>query len=182
MENRAVMPAVRASEPITERQLRSVHIRPIHADDWRRLQRFHERLSPQTVELRFHGAKKHLSMPLAHRFTNVDGVNEAAVVATTGTRGCIVGVARYIRMDDRSAEVAFVVEDRYQRHHVGHRLLRRLCKEAWEHGIEEFVAEILPGNVPMFRLLGEIGSVSSHYAGGCCTARVRLTPDCATSR
>lgn len=177
-----MIPAIQAPEPITQRQLRSLHFRDIQPGDWRRLQRFHERLSPQTVELRFHGAKRQLSMPLAYRFTHVDGINEAAVVATTGTRGRIVGVARYSKIDERSAEVAFVVEDRYQRHHVGHRLLQRLCREAREHGIEEFVAEILPNNVPMFRLLAEIGSFSSHYSGGCCTARVRLNPDCVNSR
>src|SRR5579864_4293031 len=111
---------------VTARQVRDLHYRQIRPEDWRRLQRFHRRLSSSTVELRFHGAKRELSVPLAHRLTNMDGKNTVGIVATTGTRGRIVAVGRYSRLSPTSAEVAFVVEDAYQHHHIGHRLLERL--------------------------------------------------------
>src|SRR5689334_3448593 len=133
----------------TERDLHNIHFRRIRPEDRTRLQRFHKRLSLDTVELRFHAAKAELSEPLARRFTEIDGHNEAAIVATTGTRGRIVGVARYFRLGPTSAEVAFVVEDAYQGRGIGHRLMDRLTALALEEGIDEFIAYVRPGNTPM---------------------------------
>src|SRR5437588_577546 len=131
--------------------LRNVRFRPIRPNDWHRLQRFHQRLSDTTVELRFHGAKRNLSNPLAHYFTDLDGHDNVAIVATTGTRGRIIGVARYNKITATSAEVAFVVEDAYQHHGLGHRLMQRLRRVALANGITEFVAGVLPRHVPMLR-------------------------------
>src|SRR3954453_16957498 len=127
----------RAGKRALQQQLSDLRFRPIHAEDWRRLQRFHERLSPDTVVMRFHGAKRHLSTPLAHRFTEMDGDRDVAIVATTGTWGRIVGVARYSRLESGVAEVAFVVEDVFQHHGVGRRLMRRLVAHARANGITE---------------------------------------------
>ena len=49
------------------------------------------------MQRRFFGAKRELSEPLAHRFTQLDGQNDVGLVATTGTRGRIIGVGRYNR-------------------------------------------------------------------------------------
>lgn len=155
-------------------QLESLHIRPIRADDWHRLQLFHQRLSPSTVERRFHGAKRELTTPLALRFADVDGRNDVAFVATTGTRGRIVGVGRYARVSPTAAEVAFVVEDAFQHHGIGSRLMRRLVDTARENGITEFVAEVLTGNAPMYRLLREAGPIETRGSGGVCEVRVDL--------
>jgi GNAT superfamily N-acetyltransferase len=145
---------------------RNIRIRPIRPDDWRRLQRFHQRLSDTTIALRFHGAKRELSEPLAHRFANVDGHDNAAFVATTGTWGRIVGVARYSRIGPAAAEVAFVVEDAYQGQGIGQKLMARLRAHALQNGITEFVAMVLPGNTPMLHLLEEAGQARVHTKGG----------------
>lgn len=154
------------SQDAVERTLRNIRFRAIERDDWRRLQRFHRRLSDTTVELRFHGAKRELTEPLAHRFTDLDGHDNAAIVATTGTRGRIIGVARYCRISPTSAEVGFVIEDPYQHHRVGHRLMERLRRLAHENGITEFVADVLPDNTPMFLLLREVGPTENRYQRG----------------
>jgi GNAT superfamily N-acetyltransferase len=153
---------------------RNIHFRSITPDDWRRLQRFHKRLSAGTVQLRFHGAKKDLSEPEAHRFTLLDGKNEVGIVATTGTRGRVIGVARYSRTGPACAEVAFVIEDAYQHHGVGHRLMSRLRQIALENGIEQFIAEVIPGNIPMLRLLREAGPTEIRTSRGECEATVAL--------
>lgn len=124
---------------------------------------------------RFHGAKRELSEPLAHRLTELDGQNDVAIVATTGTRGRIVGVARFCRMSPTSAEVAFVIEDEYQHLGIGRRLMRRLRATALQNGITEFVAEVLPGNMPMLHLLHEAGPAEVHFDQGVCEVRVELT-------
>ena len=158
-----------------DRDLQNIRFRPIRPDDWHRLQLFHQRLSSSTVELRFHGAKRELSVPLARRFTDLDGKDEVGLVATTGTWGRIVGVARYSRMNPTQAEVAFVIEDAYQRHGLGGRLMRRLRELALENGITEFVAEVLPGNTAMLRLLREAGPTDVRWAQGECEVYVDLT-------
>jgi RimJ/RimL family protein N-acetyltransferase len=162
--------------PINDKTLGILHFRMLRPDDWRRLQRFHSRLSPRTVQLRFHGSKRALSEPLAHRFCDVDGKDNVAIVVTRGTRGRIVGVARYSRVGPVTAEVAFVVEDAYQHHAIGHRLLHRLVMVALTNGITEFVAEILAGNVAMFRLMEELGPPRLHREHGEYQVYVDLSP------
>lgn len=170
------VPLVNAKPSVARSRLKDVRIRPIRRDDWHRLQRFHNRLSAATAELRFHGAKLELSEPLAHHFTELDGHDDVALVATTGTRGRIVGVARYNRIDVSSAEVAFVVEDEYQGHHLGSRLMDRLKALALENGIDTFVAELIPGNVRMLRLLEHAGATKIHAEAGECEVWVSLSP------
>jgi GNAT superfamily N-acetyltransferase len=159
----------------TSRRLHDVHFRPIRPEDWRRLQRFHARLSPTTVQRRFHGAKHELSVPLAHTFADVDGVHDAAIVATTGTRGRIIGVARYCRLTPTSAEVAFVVEDGYQGRGIGGRLMRHLRELALANGITMFVADVLTDNTPMVHLLEKVSTIRTHYDRGVCEVLVDLT-------
>jgi GNAT superfamily N-acetyltransferase len=158
-----------------EPHVEDIHFRSISPEDWHRLQLFHKRLSEQTVRRRFHGAKRGLSEPLAHRFTELDGQNDVAIVATTGTRGRIIGVARYCRMSPTSAEVAFVIEDEYQHRGIGRRLMRRLRATALQNGITQFVAEVLPGNMPMLHLLHEVGPAEVHLDQGVYEVRVELT-------
>lgn len=173
-------PALRKDQP----NLRNIRYRQIRPEDWRRLQRFHRRLSGETVELRFHGAKRELSEPLAHRFTTMDGVDEVAWIATTGTWGNIVGVARYSRITSTSAEVAFVIEDRYQGHGIGSRLLKRLREHALKNGITQFVAEVLPYNTTMLRLLKQAGPTTTTFDCGVfrVTADLLSSPDNAARR
>lgn len=148
---------------MTTPRLENIHFRPIEPSDRTRLQRFHSRLSLPTVEQRFHAAKKELTEPLARRFTDLDGHDEFAIVATTGTRGRIIGVGRYCRIDDESAEVAFVVEDDYQGHGIGRRLMRRLRAHAVADGMKEFVAYVLPQNAPMVHLLQRTGPTTTRW-------------------
>jgi GNAT superfamily N-acetyltransferase len=158
----------------TERDLHNIHFRQIRPEDRTRLQRFHKRLSLTTVTQRFHGAKLELSEPLARRFTDVNGHDEAAVVATTGTRGRIVGVARYSRLGPTTAEVAFVVEDRYQGRGIGRRLMERIRAMARDEGIEEFIAYVLPGNDRMLHLIERTGPTTRSFDGGVCRVHVDL--------
>jgi RimJ/RimL family protein N-acetyltransferase len=159
------------------RMFESIHFRPIEPGDRTRLQRFHSRLSLPTVEKRFHAAKRELTEPLARRFTNLDGHDEFAIVATTGTRGRIIGVGRYCRIDDQSAEVAFVVEDAYQSHGLGGRLMRRLRAHAVADGIKEFVAYVLPYNTAMVHLLQRTGPTVTRWEdSSTLEVRTRLIP------
>jgi RimJ/RimL family protein N-acetyltransferase len=157
-------------------RLEDIHFRPIEPTDRTRLQRFHSRLSLPTVEQRFHAAKKELTEPLARRFTGLDGHDEFAIVATTGTRGRIIGVGRYSRIDGQTAEVAFVVEDSFQGHGIGQRLMRRLRAHGIAEGLKEFVAYVLPHNTAMIHLMQTTGSTSTRWEDGTLEIRMRLLP------
>jgi len=152
----------------------NIQIRPIACADWRKLRRFHNRLSPATVQQRFHGAKRELSEALAHSFTNMDGVNNVALVATRGRDGRIIAVARYARIDAETAEVAFVVEDEYQGHGIGTRLMAELETVALQNGIRRFEAEVMPDNLRMFKLLAAAGPNRVRFSAGECDVTVEL--------
>ncbi|MGW5574646.1 N-acetyltransferase family protein [Nocardia thailandica] len=68
----------------------------------------------------------------------------------------LVGVANYIALDGtEAAEVAVVVAGKFQEHGVATALLRRLADTARAHGIRHLLAEVLPTNSKMMRLLIE---------------------------
>jgi acyl-CoA synthetase (NDP forming) len=134
----------------------TVHVRPIRPADGSALGAFHERLSQDTVYLRFFSAKPGLSAAEVERFTHVDHDARVALVAELGDR--IVGVARYDRTTrEREAEVAFVVADEHQGRGIGTLLLEHLASVARERGITRFVAETLPRNRQMLEVFGAAG-------------------------
>jgi RimJ/RimL family protein N-acetyltransferase len=133
-----------------------VEVRPIEADDVPELVRFHDGLSFDTVYRRFFGVHPHLGRAEAEHFCVSDSVDRLALVALVG--GDIVAVARLERLEPKStAEVAFVVADRFQRHGLGRLLALRLAAAARSRGIDRFVADVLPDNQPMLHLLPDAG-------------------------
>jgi RimJ/RimL family protein N-acetyltransferase len=127
-------------------------IRPIRPSDARCLQAFHRRLSEDTVRRRYFSAHPLLSDGEARYFTELDPNTQVAMVATVERQ--IVAVGRYHGVPDGdTAEVAFVVDDRYQRRGLGSRLLSILVPIAWSQGIRFFVADIQSDNLAMLRVI-----------------------------
>ncbi len=123
-------------------------VRAIRSDDGSALQAFHYRLSPDPIRSRFFGAHPDLPDAEARRFTSPLAGHEVALVALFGSE--IVGVARYIRIGTGDgAEVAFVVEDRYQGHGIGTELFTLLARIGWNDGIRRFIADTLAENHTM---------------------------------
>ena len=146
-----------AREPLLLRDGRRVVVRPIVDDDVEALQAMHLRLSPRTVQRRFFALMRELPLPQAQRFSHVDGVDRAALIAVA-EGGDLVGVARYDREPGTSAaEFAIVVEDSYQHQGLGTALLRLLAEHAQQRGIDRFTADVLDENRPMFRTLLDAG-------------------------
>ena len=62
------------------------------------------------------------------------------------------------RLRDRTgAEAAFAVDDEFQGHGIGTRLVEQLAGLAAEAGIERFVAEVLSANLSMLRVFEHVG-------------------------
>jgi len=138
-----------------------VRIRPISDDDGQRLAEFHRSLSDETVYFRFFAPYPELTERDVHRFTHVDHVDRVALVATVG--GELVGVGRFDRINDRDAEVAFVVRDAHQGRGLGSVLLEHLAAAARERGVRRFVAEVLPTNRRMLATFEEAGYHPAHH-------------------
>ncbi len=88
-------------------------------------------------------------------------MDHEALVAIDPRGGQGIGVARYVRLEDRpeTAELGVVVSDDRQGEGVGSLLMQRLAARARDNGIERFSALILEENRAMLSLIGELGDV-----------------------
>lgn len=139
----------------------TTHIRPMLPSDADALQAFHVGQSERSIYMRFFAAMERLSERDLQRLVNVDHVDRVALVAVAnaGDVEHIIGVARYDRIDDDDAEVAFNVADAHQGRGLGSVLLEHLAAAARERGVGRFVAEVLPQNGRMISVFREAGYV-----------------------
>ncbi len=148
--------------PVALRDGTRVWMRPIRGDDADRLIEFHARLGRETRYQRFFRAMPRLPVETARRLTTIDYVTRLALVVEHETPGGteIVAVARYEACDaPGTAEVAFVVDDRWQERGLGTILLHALLGAAAERGIHRFCAYVLAGNRRMIDLIERFTSV-----------------------
>ena len=138
----------------------SIHVRPIRPDDAARLQAFHRRLSRDSIFFRFFSHLPELSDERAAYFTRIDYRSRMALVAVCpGTDGDeeIAGVIRYDVIAPGRAEMALIVEDRYQHHGIGAALFDQLMVASRRGGIGTILADVLAENWRMLRFLRESG-------------------------
>jgi acyl-CoA synthetase (NDP forming)/RimJ/RimL family protein N-acetyltransferase len=151
------------------------HVRPIVPDDADGLRRFHAGQSAESIYLRFFAPLKTLSDKDVARFTQVDYDSRVALVATV--RGEIIGIARYDRLDAKTAEVAFNISDAFQGKGVGSVLLEHLAAVAQERGVAKFVADVLPQNRKMIQVFNDAGyEVSHHFDNGVIAVAFEIEP------
>jgi Acetyltransferase (GNAT) family len=147
----------------------TVRYRPIKSSDTAALRRFHDRLSDETVRLRFMNAMPHLNDQQAHYFTGVDGFDRFALVALDPAIPTeIIAVVRYDRDPGTTrAEYAAVVADQCQGRGLGLGLTHRLIDAAIVRGVRSFYAFVLPENVRMLSLLRDLGLPENvHFEDG----------------
>jgi acetyltransferase len=132
------------------------HIRP---EDEPALTALYERLSPQTAYQRFFTVMRRLPPDWAHILANVD-YDRRMAIAALGPGGELIGVARYV-YDERAqeAEIAIVIEDRWQGRGLGTRLLSELIGYAEARGIRRFRAYVLGDNLRMFKLIRRVTTI-----------------------
>lgn len=139
---------VRFESDVVLRTGRTVHIRPVRPDDCERLIAFYAQLSPESLHARFFAVCRP-DVAAAASPSSVDYDREFGAVAELG--GEIAGVAHYFasRTSGNVAEVAFAISDGAQGCGAGTKLLETLVAAARDHGIDRFVAEVLPDNQRM---------------------------------
>lgn len=170
--------AVELEGPLTLRDGVLLHQRAIRADDAERLRAFHERLSSQTIVLRFFGVMPELSHEFAERLSHVDYDSRMAVVATRGedVDALIIAVVRYQRSEPDAAEIALAVEDSWQGRGIGPLLLETLAGYARRRGFTSLIAEVMYTNDRMLALLRHSTlPVTFHLRDGRVHARIDIT-------
>src|SRR3954447_18588081 len=137
---------------------RQMWIRPIEPGDAWRLQEGLRRLSAETIQRRFLGAKPRFTARELRYLTEVDGVDHISLVAVTVDTGRLVAVARAVRLpeDPESAEWAIVVADPLQAKGLGTALVRALVEQAKAHGIHRFTGTVAGENQAVLRLLRHV--------------------------
>ena len=128
-------------------------LRPISPADETALTEFHDRCSEETHYLRFAAAKPQLRPAEAHYLCAVDDHGRGALVITASDDPrTIHGVGRWERLNLTDAELAFVIEDAYQGHGLGRKLVEATIERAREEGFTRLVTAVLQSNYRMRRL------------------------------
>ena len=138
-----------------------ITIRAVRSDDKDRLVHAFRQLSSQSIYTRFFGYRKEPTAAELARIDALDFVTEVGLVATIRTDDeIVIGGARYVARIEagvRIADVAFTVEEDYQRRGVAGRLLKHLVMIARELRTERFEADVLADNKPMLAVFERSG-------------------------
>lgn len=137
-----------------------VEIRPIDRRDADAERAFIRALSADARRMRFLGQVSCPSDELIDRFTDVDGVNDVALVAVAGDgeRERIVGVSRYaLDASGQRCECAIVVADEWQHRGLGTALMERLIEIARGRGLRRMESVDLAENAEMRDLARFLG-------------------------
>jgi acetyltransferase len=121
---------------------------------------FVRNLSDHARQFRFMLGIRELPREMLIRFTQIDYDRELALVVTVRHEGAEVeiAVARYVMNPDaRSAGVAIVVADEWQRKGIGARLFGMLIDAARDRGIERLDGEMLAENSAVRALVTRFG-------------------------
>src|SRR5580765_7175643 len=152
----------------------TVRVRPVRAEDEPAVLALYERLSDESIYLRFFSPVPRPTAVQLERLTAIDYHDRMVLVALLGDE--IVAIARYDRSGAGEAEVAFTVDDEQQGRGLATLLLEHLAVVARGNGIHVFVADTLADNRKMLNVFAAAGWVSErHFDTG--TVRVRFNID-----
>ena len=150
----------------------AVRIRGVRADDKKRISEAFRNLETESIYKRFFQYKKALTDEELKAATEVDFENEVALMVTIGEKETetIIGAGRYVAFDaagaQRSAEVAFMVEEDYHGQGIAGLLLRHLAYIARQKGVSQFEAEVLSENRAMLGVFSRSGLPMKQSASG----------------
>ena len=174
---RKATPAALRGEMMTLSNGTEARVRPITPNDGPALLEFHQNLSDRSRFLRYFSPHPVLSSKEVQHLTSVDGVDRVALVVEVN--GELIAVGRYHRLSDQTqAEVAFVVADAYQHHHIATELLHRLAHMARQVGVSQFKAAVLVENATMLSVFREAGFP---WSSTCQWGTVEMTMDIASA-
>lgn len=141
----------------------TVTIRSLRADDREKVAAAIRQLDRESIYTRLFSYRSELTEAGLDRIMTIDPEREAALLVTIGAGAdeVVIGSGRYVAGGaagaERSAEVAFMVEEDYHGLGIAGRLLAHLAEIAREQGISTFVAEVLAENRAMVSVFARSG-------------------------
>lgn len=161
-----------------------IAIRAVRPDDRTRLVKAFKNLDAESIYTRFFRFKSELTEEELKAATEVDFEKTVALVATIpecGRGETIIGGGRYVVYDStsalKSAEIAFMVEEDYQRQGIASRILQHLINIAKENGVSRFEADVLAENRAMLGVFARSGlSMKKSVDEGVVHVTLFLTP------
>ena len=139
---------------------REVYVRPILPADEGLIVDLFERLSSQSVYLRFLRDLPALPQDMLYQFTHVNYSSDLALVGLVkeDDRDALIAVARYASTPPGDlTDLAVAVRDDWQRLGLGKALLRMLVEIGKEHGIHHYSGMIDPKNKTIMKILTDLG-------------------------
>ena len=154
--------------------------RPVKPTDEAALSEMLYSLSPTSLHTRYMTHTMTFPHKDVQQLTNVDYINNLAIVGTVPGVSSeeIVAIAQYfLDPKTQSAEVAFIVQDEWQQKGMGTLLLQYLCRVAKQRGIKKFYAKVLPTNKAMLSVFYNSGyKVNTEFDGDVYSVEFDLAP------
>ncbi|MCP4456300.1 MAG: GNAT family N-acetyltransferase [Planctomycetes bacterium] len=146
-----------------------IFFRPVKPADEQALSGMLYSLSPSSIRTRYMTSTMTFPHKDVQQLTNVDYENNLAIVGTVPsvTGDEIVAIAQYfLDPKTRHAEVAFVVQDEWQKNGMGSLLLKYLTSIARQRNVKAFYAKVLPNNKTMLAVFYNSGfKISTEFDG-----------------
>jgi acyl-CoA hydrolase len=146
-----------------------IFFRPVKPSDEPTLAEMLYSLSDQSVQKRYMTYTKAFPHRDVQQVTNIDYNNDLAIVGVIPgvSQEEIVAIGQYfLDPKTQAAEVAFLVQDEWQKKGMGTFLLEYLTRVAKQRGVKCFYAKVLPNNKPMLNIFQNSGyQVSTEFDG-----------------
>ncbi|HEV3484351.1 MAG TPA: GNAT family N-acetyltransferase [Vicinamibacterales bacterium] len=142
-----------------------IELRPAGPADAAHIQALVRGLTPRTRYLRFFNGVQELALPWLQRFSRAEPHGAFTLLATVPQSEAVIGMAHYFADPyPERADFAIVVEDAWQGHGVGRRLVCRLIQIARASGLQRLEAEVLSENRRALEFVERLGFESRRDA------------------
>lgn len=144
---------------------RAAEFRPARPSDRDTVRRLFQTASPESLYFRFFHVIREVPDQAIEAMVSADGVNDATLLCMAGDQP--LGIGTYNRVDDETAEVAFLVDDHMHGKGIGTLLLEHLAEIAWQNGFRFFEAYVLYDNEKMMGVFLSSGyEIRSEHQSG----------------
>jgi RimJ/RimL family protein N-acetyltransferase len=158
--------------PVALRGGSTIGLRPLLPQDRGQLDEIVERQSPRWLRYRFFTSGLPSSRTMEY-LANIDYIDHFAWVAVDVPSNRIIGVGRYVRLEDdaTTADLSFGVEAEHQGRGIATLLLGALAMPATTAGVIDFMAEVLSENAAMQAVFNKLGAQWTHLEPAVLTTR-----------
>jgi len=142
----------------------TVRFRAIKPSDEEEMRRLFYRFSDEAVYYRYFSTVKTMPHYRMQEYVNIDFSQTMSIVGIIGEHGHdhIIAEARYIKnRQNLFAEVAFIVDEKYQRIGIATYMYQMLIRLAKEEGLQGFTADVLSSNIEMMKVFSKGGHRTS---------------------